>query len=225
MNPRIEIVPYENSMRDVWMRAHAIIMSQSHAWNYTIQERPAYPNHRSTRLVALVDGTLAALIDVQYENYPGELCYLKEEIGGYVLEFGRLPEFSGLGLGVALMRAAAADARQLGIRRLEYWTQDRTAQRFYRRLGLPEIARHYRFRMRPPADLARQFQEQGIAVEYLYAACLPENWPLVETGCKLIRDHPLEPHLCVGFRQDIPPSGDWIPPRAADGMDATHTTP
>jgi len=219
MTARVEIIPYEDSMRDAWMRVHAIIMSLSHAWNYTIQERPAYPNHRSTRLVALVNGQLAGLLDAQYENHPGELCYLKDEPGGYVLEFGRLPEYAGLGLGVALMRAAAADARRLGYRRLEYWTQDRTAQRFYRRLGLPEIARHYRFRMRPPADLARQFQEQGIAVEYLYAACLPENWPLVESGRDIIRDHPLEPHLCVGFRQDIPESGAWTPPRTVSSAE------
>ncbi|HOK89951.1 MAG TPA: GNAT family N-acetyltransferase [Candidatus Hydrogenedentes bacterium] len=219
MTARVEIIPYEDSMRDAWMRVHAIIMSLSHAWNYTIQERPAYPNHRSTRLVALINGQLAGLLDAQYENHPGELCYLKDEPGGYVLEFGRLPEYAGLGLGVALMRAAAADARRLGYRRLEYWTQDRTAQRFYRRLGLPEIARHYRFRMRPPADLARQFQEQGIAVEYLYAACLPENWPLVESGRDIIRDHPLEPHLCVGFRQDIPESGAWTPPRTVSSAE------
>ncbi|HOQ90497.1 MAG TPA: GNAT family N-acetyltransferase [Candidatus Hydrogenedentes bacterium] len=212
MMERIQIVHYDDSMRDAWMRAHAIIMAYSHAWNYTIQERPAYPNHRSTRLVALVDNVLAGLIDVQYENHPGELCYLKDSPGGYVLEFGRLPEFAGRGLGVQLMRAAAADACRLGFYRLEYWTQDRIAQRFYRRLGLPEIARHYRFRMRPPAELSRQFQEQGIAVEYLYAACLPENWPMVQSGCEIIHDHPLEPHLCIGFRQDIPEHGNWTPP-------------
>ena len=182
-----------------WMRVHAVIMTISHAWNYCIQERPAYEGYESTRLVALVDDRMAGLADIQYDNEPGELCFLKDSRGGYVLEFGRLPEYAGLGVGPALMHAAAEDARRKGIRRLEYWSQDRKAQRFYRRIGLTEIGRHYRFRFRPPEAVAELLGRDRVGLEYCYGACTPEEWPLVQQKFDIIHRHPLEPHLCVGF--------------------------
>lgn len=195
----IEIREYRPEDRDEWMRVHAVIMTLSHAWNYCIQERPEYGGHASTRLVALVDGRLAGLTDVQYDNEPGELCMLKDSRGGYVLEFGRLPEFAGMRLGKKLMDATMEDARRKGFSRLEYWSQDRGAQRFYRRLGLKEIGRHYRFRIKAPRDVADRMMQDYVGIEYLYCACTVEEWPLVKQKYEVIARPPLEPHLCVGF--------------------------
>lgn len=195
----IVIREYQDDDRDEWMRVHAIIMSISHAWNYTIQERPDYAGYESTRLVALRGGTMVGLTDVQYDSNPGEFCFLKDSRGGYVLEFGRLPECAGLGLGKMLIEAAVEDARRKGIHRLEYWSQDRRAQRFYVRYGMKEIGRHYRFRIEPPASVKEGLLEHCVGVEYLYCACMPEEWPLVKQKFKVIERHPLEPHLCVGY--------------------------
>ena len=195
----IEIRPYEDRDEVEWMRVHAIIMSISHAWNYTIQERPPYTGYQSTRLVALLEGRIVGLTDAQYENTPGELCFLRDSLGGYVLEFGRLPEYAGHNLGQRLMEATMADARAKGFHRLEYWTQDRNAQRFYRRLKMKEIGRHYRFRFKPPEAITGILGADGVGVEYLYGACMPEEWPLVQQKYEVLTRHPLEPHLCVGF--------------------------
>jgi ribosomal protein S18 acetylase RimI-like enzyme len=198
---RMDVVirEYRDEDRDEWMRVHAVILSISHAWNYSIQERPAYEGHPSTRLVALVDGKIVGLTDVHYDNTPGEVCFLKDSPGGYVLEFGRLPEYAGLNLGKQLMDATVEDAKAKGFHRLEYWSQDRNAQRFYRRLGMKEIGRHYRFRMRAPQVVLDGLSQDNLAVEYIYCACLPEEWPLVKQKYEIIEKHPLEPHLCVGF--------------------------
>lgn len=199
MSMEVEIREYREEDLGEWMRVHAVIMSLSHSWNYTIQERPAYEGHVSTRLVAVAEGKIIGLTDAQYENSPGEFCFLKDSVGGYVLEFGRLPEYAGLNLGRRLMDAAIADAQAKGFHRLEYWSQDRNAQRFYRRLGLKEIGRHYRFRMKAPQSFAGELLKLNIAVEYMYCACLIEEWPLVKEHCEVLYKHPLEPHLCVGF--------------------------
>lgn len=191
--------PYREEDEAEWMRMHAIILSISHAWNYSIQERPAYAGYPSTRLVAELDGMLVGLTDVKYDREAGELCFNKDSPGGYVLEFGRLPEYKGLQIGEKLIAAAREDALRLGYRRLEYWTQDRNAQRFYRRYGMKEIGRHYRFRMKSPQDVAEHLAAQGIGVEYIYAVCAVEDWPTVKGQQEIIEEHPLEPHLCVGF--------------------------
>ena len=197
----IEIREYRDADRDEWMRAHAIILSISHAWNYSIQERPDYEGHQSTRLVAVEDDRIVGLLDAQYDNTPGEICFLKDSPGGYVLEFGRLPEYKGRRIGSLLIDAVIEDARRKGFHRLEFWTQDRAAQRFYRRIGLPEIGRHYRFRIRPPRDITERMRQDAVGVEYLYCVCLPEEWPLVKQQHDIIHKHPLEPHLCVGYER------------------------
>ncbi len=195
----IEIRPYRTEDEAEWLRVHAVIMTISHAWNYCIQERPAYEGYESTRLVAVAEGRIVGLTDTQYEHAPGELCYLKDSRGGYVLEFGRLPEFTGHGIGQRLMDATVEDARAKGFHRLEYWTQDRTAQRYYRRLKMPEIGRHYRFRFKATEAVNDLLEKDGVGVEYVYGVCLPEEWPLVKAKYDIIDRHPLEPHLCVGF--------------------------
>jgi len=195
----ITIRPYEDADEAEWMRVHAVIMSISHAWNYAIQERPTYPGHESTRLVAEAEGKIVGLTDTQYENEIGEYCFLKDSVGGYVLEFGRLPEYSGRNIGKRLIDATIEDAKTKGFHRLEYWSQDRVAQRFYRRMEMPEIGRHYRFRMKPPKAIEEQLREEYIGVEYIYGACVPEEWPIIKDKFEIIEKHPLEPHLCVGF--------------------------
>lgn len=195
----IEIREYRPEDEAEWMRVHAIILSISHAWNYSIQERPDYAGFPSTRLVALHDGKIIGLTDAQYENTVGEFCYLKDSPGGYVLEFGRLPEFHGGRIGERLIAATVEDAKKKGYHRLEYWSQDRGAQRFYRRVGMKEIGRHYRFRIKPPQPVTDFMMQSVVGVEYLYCACMPEEWPLVKERYEVIEKHPLEPHLCVGF--------------------------
>lgn len=119
----IVIREYRDEDRDEWMRVHAIILSISHAWNYSIQERPLYAGHVSTKLVAVVEGKIIGLTDVQYENSVGEFCFLKDSAGGYVLEFGRLPEYTGLSIGKRLIEATVEDAKAKGFHRLEYWSR------------------------------------------------------------------------------------------------------
>lgn len=195
----IVIREYRPEDEQEWMRVHAIILSMSHAWNYTIQERPTYEGYESTQLVATVDGKIVGLTDAQYDKEPGEICFVKDSRGGYVLEFGRLPEYGGAEIGKRLMEATMEDAKSKGVRRLEYWTQERRAQRYYARLGMPEIGRHYRFRFKPTTEINDLLLKDYIGVEYLYGACLVDEWPLIKQKYDIIMKHPLEPHLCVGY--------------------------
>ncbi len=195
----IIIREYREEDQEEWIKVHAMIMSISHAWNYVIQERPIYEGHQSTRLVAVCNNKIVGLTDVQYENELGEFCWNKDTLAGYVLEFGRLPEYKGRNIGKLLIDATIQDALKKGFHRLEYWSQDRNAQRFYRRLGMKEIGRYYRFYFKPPKDIANIFAQKGIALDHLYGGCLPEEWPNVQQEFEIITKHPQEPHLCVGF--------------------------
>jgi hypothetical protein len=97
------------------------------------------------------------------------------------------------------MDAAAEDPKKKGFNRLEYWSQDRKAQRFYGRLGIREIGRHYRFRIKPPKEIAEILLEDCVGIEYIYGVCVPEEWPLVKKKYEVIQEHPLEPDLYIGY--------------------------
>ncbi len=195
----VTIRPYVPEDETEWMRTYAIIMTTSHSWNDCIQERPQYAKHESDLLVAEVDGKIVGITDILYDNEPGDVCMVKDTRGGYVPILGRLPEYPGLCIGPRLLDAAVDAARNRGIARLEYWSQDRNAQRFYRRLGLREIGRHYRFRMKATKPLEEMLLQEAVGVEYVYAVCMPEDWPQVQKKFDLLKDHPHEPHLCIGF--------------------------
>ena len=72
-------------------------------------------------------------------------------------------------------------------------------QRYYARLGLHEIGRHYRFRIKAPAPVAECLDPNIVGIEYLYCVCMPEQWAHVQEQYEIITRPPLEPHLCVGY--------------------------
>lgn len=198
-SPAIEIRAYRDEDEEEWMRVHAVILSISHSWIYAIQERPQYEGFESTRLVATLEGKIVGLTDTQYEKETGQFCFLRDSLGGYVLEFGRLPEYGGLDIGEKLIEATVEDAKSKGFRRLEYWSQERRAQRYYARLRMPEIGRHYRFRFKPTTEIDGLVLPDHIGIEHIEAMCMPEDWPLVKKKYEVLTHHPLEPHLCVGY--------------------------
>ncbi len=195
----IEIRDYKPEDEAEWMRVHAVILSISHSWNYSIQERPLYEGFESTKLVATLDGSIVGLTDTQYDNEAGDICFMKDCRGGYVTEFGRLPECGKSGIGKLLMDATVEDAKKKGISRLEYWSQERRAQRYYQRLKMKEIGRHYRFRFKAPDEVNEILMKDYVGTEYIYGVCAPEEWPLVKEKYDIIEKHPLEPHLCIGY--------------------------
>jgi ribosomal protein S18 acetylase RimI-like enzyme len=54
------------------------------------------------------------LTDVEYDTEIGEICFQKDSLGGYVLEFGRLPEYGKQGIGKLLMDATVEAAKKQG---------------------------------------------------------------------------------------------------------------
>ena len=195
---KLTIRDYEDLDEQEWMIVHAIILTTSHAWNYTIQRRPTYEND-SVKLVALDGENIIALMDVEIEDEPGKLCLLKDSIGGYVLEIGRLPEYAGNDIGRMLMEEAKDRLIARGLHRMEFWSQDESAQRYYEHLGMKEINRHYRFRIKPSEKIKTLLERDFVGCEYIYGACVPEIFDEVKRRYEVIERRPLEPHLCVGY--------------------------
>jgi len=110
-----------------------------------------------------------------------------------------LPEYAGHNIGRAMIEEAKKRLIAKGVRRMEFWTQDKDAQGYYEHIGIREINRHYRFRIKPSERIKRLLEGDFIGCEYIYGACVPEIFDEVRRRYEVIERHPLEPHLCVGY--------------------------
>jgi hypothetical protein len=82
---------------------------------------------------------------------------------------------------------------------MEFWTQDENAKRYYEHKGMKEINRHYRFRIKPSRKIKELLERDYVGCEYIYGACVPEIFDEVGRRYEIIKRHPLEPHLCIGY--------------------------
>jgi len=214
----VGIRDYAEADEAAWLACWGQVVVTSHAWGLAYQKKPRY-ERTAVDLVA-VEGKLPNLIigfiDIEIENDPAELGFLRDSRCGFVWELGLLPGFRGRGLGRALIEAAAERLRGHGLQRMEFWSMDEGAQRFYERLGMAEMNRHWRFWARPAAGsppLAADVTAglppwtlgvntagiPSLRVELVHATASVADWPRVSRECPVIQTPPHEPHLCRGF--------------------------
>jgi GNAT superfamily N-acetyltransferase len=89
--------------------------------------KPRY-KHPALELVAELNGEIVGIIDVEAEPAPGELGYARDSRCGFVWEFGVRPDRRGEGIARRLVEAAQEWLDKRGIKRMEFWSMDETAQ-------------------------------------------------------------------------------------------------
>lgn len=92
------------------------------------REKERY-EHDAIELVAEADGEVVGLIDVECESEPGTICEDRPDRGGMIWHIAVHPDHRRRGIATSLLEEAAAEARGLGLARLEAWTRDDSAAR------------------------------------------------------------------------------------------------
>lgn len=191
---------YQPSDEPEWLSAWGRTVVTSHAWGLpAYQSKPIYRRESVELVVVGGCGTIGGFIDIELETQPGELGGLGDTRCGFVWEFGLVPALRGQGLGRALVQSAEERLLARGIRRMEFWSMDDNAQRFYQALGMREINRHWRFWVRPRREDLADRRPASFNPEYMHATASLEEWPKVAERWQVVTDPPLEPHLCYGF--------------------------
>lgn len=182
-----------------WIRIHGIVSAFSHAWIFVTNYKPSYKNE-SIELVAEKDGSIIGFIDVEIEPYPGKLCLKAESRGGFVWEFGVLPEMQKKGVGRHLIRETEMRLAKLGINRMEFFTRDNNACKFYESMAMEKISTHYQFFFKAPHGMGKKLIKKGLlSVNHVYANCWVDEWEHVKRQFDILYDPPYEPHICYGF--------------------------
>lgn len=210
----LTIRDYRPADERAWLDCWGRVAVTSHAWGAPpYQAKPHYAR-RAVELVAVAggdtgpavevsDGSIVGFIDVEIEEEPGDLGLLTDSPCGFAWEFGVLEAYRRRGLGRRLVETAAERLKAAGVRRMEFWSMDEKAQRFYAAVGMRVINRHWRFWTRGGRGLGAALSPDepvsSLAVELVHATASEDDWAKVREKCRVIETPPLEPHLCLGF--------------------------
>lgn len=194
----IKIRTYQLNDEKAWIQTHAIIMTESKAWNYAIQHKKIY-RFPCIELVATYQNQIIGFLDIEVEDTAGRLTSSTNTRGGMVQEFGRLKQFSGMNIGKKLIDEALPRLIKLGINRVEFWSQDESAQEYYQNYPMQEIHEFMRFSFEPDDKIRTQLKEYGIIPDYVYGMCPTNRFNEIKQNLHIFMGPPLEPHLVKGF--------------------------
>ncbi len=200
----IDIRDYTPADEAAWLSCWGQVAVTSHAWGnppYTSKPRHGGP---ALSLLAVVEGVVVGFIDIEIETKAGEVGLLTDSPCGFVWDFGVLPGFRRRGFGRELLVVAANRLAAAGLHRMEFWSMDEDAQAFYRRSGMTEINRHWRFWAKLSGSPANALGLAGDApgslrIVFAHGTCSVEDWPTVTSSGLVMAEPPYEPHLCLGF--------------------------
>lgn len=134
----MELRTYRAEDEKAWLRCRLLAFFDTAYFDDVARDKPAY-EHPSLELVAISEGELAGLIDIEFDEAPGSVCSrppLEEgrsgggaNRGGMIWHLAVHPDHRRRGIAAAMLREATSHARQLGFRFLEAWTRDDSATR------------------------------------------------------------------------------------------------
>ena len=109
---------YQDSDEPAWLRCRVLAFLQTPYFDDVLTEKPRYPQP-AIELVAIEDGQLAGLIDIEDRVTPG-----KQPKTGVIWNVAVHPDFQRRGIGRSLLELAKETAVSRGIARFEAWTRD-----------------------------------------------------------------------------------------------------
>jgi GNAT superfamily N-acetyltransferase len=118
-----------------WVRCRVLSFLNTAYFDNVFREKEKY-NHPAIELVAEVDGMIAGLLDLEYEEEERTVCSRGTGLGGMIWHIAVHPDFQRRGIGAALLKEAARLAKKHGLNRMEAWTRDdRWVRAWYEKNG------------------------------------------------------------------------------------------
>ncbi len=186
------IQKYEDKFENEWLRCHAI--AYLHSNERRIEHiKPKYTG-KTIELVALDGEKVLGYLDIELEEVPGSMCYKKTDGNGMLWDIGVLPEYRRKGIATKLVDEGIKHGKNLGMKRLEAWSIEPNAWKFYEKYGFKKFF-EYNHVLVSNREKLRGFDKDGMHIVEIYAHVMPE------TDIKTIVEkyQPKEVLQCCGF--------------------------
>ena len=196
----IIIRPYVKTDELNWLDLHASVMVDSSAWWIVEHKKPVYRSPKVVDLVAQAGEQLVGFITVEVES---EIMNGDPDCG-FVWEFGVHRNWRGQGIGRRLLEEAHRELkRRFAVTRTIWYSQEPNSQRWYEKMGMWEIGRHWQFSVFPTAEQNLQFKQDGFVCERIRGSCKPEDFARVRQKYNIVEDiDALKPRTCIGYEYD-----------------------
>lgn len=119
----MEIRNYTKNDETGWLHCRVLSFLDTAYFDHVLKEKEKYINP-SIELVAVDEGQIVGLIDIEYEMKEGTVCSRGTGIGGMIWHIAVHPEFRRRGIAKQLLMRAEKVAKEKKLNRLEAWTRD-----------------------------------------------------------------------------------------------------
>jgi GNAT superfamily N-acetyltransferase len=119
----MKIRNYQPEDEKGWVRCRMLSFLNTAYFDNVLREKEQYDNP-AIELVAEVDGMIAGLLDLEYEQVERTVCSRGRGLGGMIWHIAVHPDFQRMGVGAALLKEAERLAKKKGLNRMEAWTRD-----------------------------------------------------------------------------------------------------
>jgi ribosomal protein S18 acetylase RimI-like enzyme len=180
-----------------WLDIHASVMVDSYAWWTVIHKKPEYENE-TIDLVIKRDDDIIGFITTEINSKVIDI--IKDDYG-FVWEFGIHRDYRGMSLGKKLIDKTHQILKEkYAIEQSVWFSQDKRAQNYYKKLGMKEIERHWQFSVKPNNDLKDKLLNKGFNCWNLRGESSVEDFEKVKENFDIIEDDDaLKPRLCIGY--------------------------
>lgn len=136
----MEIRQYEPNDEIGWVRCRVLSFLDTAYFDNVLTEKETYQNP-SIELVAVEDGQIVGLLDIEYDNSENVVCTRSEGLGGMIWHIATHPDYQRRGIGRKLLEEAERTAKEKGLVYLEAWTRDdEWVNEWYQKNGFKKVS-------------------------------------------------------------------------------------
>lgn len=122
-----------------WIRCRVLSFLDTAYFDNVLKEKEKYTNP-AIELVAIEEGKVVGLLDVEYEVREGTVCSRGNGLGGMIWHIAVHPDYQRRGIGTDLLEQATVIAKEKGLNRFEAWTRDdKWVNNWYVNAGFKEV--------------------------------------------------------------------------------------
>jgi ribosomal protein S18 acetylase RimI-like enzyme len=119
----MEIRSYNSNDEIGWLRCRVLSFLDTAYYDNVFKEKEKYKNP-AIELVAVENGQIVGLLDIEYDDKEKTVCTKGEGLGGMIWHVATHPDFRRRGIGINMLEKAEQIAKEKGLDYLEAWTRD-----------------------------------------------------------------------------------------------------